>query len=373
MILNVLKILPFIVAALAILFGSHYLLYRWVIGSFDITGPVVKNILFACVAFLSLSFIFASLISHFSQSQLAKMFYIAAGSWLGFLTNLLLAIFLIWAASRLLPLVGLNIKLSVIAAVFFSLAILFSVYGIWNAFNPRIKNIEVTIKNLPSQWQEKTIVQLSDVHLGKVHGAKFMRDIAQKANSLNPELIVITGDLFDGMDGDLSSLIESLNSLQSARGVFFVTGNHETFLGLNEVFELLDKTEIKVLNNGLVNLDGLQIIGVGYTRFTGEKNLTQTIESLPNFEKDLPSVLLYHSPTNIDQAKAAGVNLQLSGHTHRGQIFPIHFFEWLIYKKYYYGLYREENYTIYTSAGTGTWGPPMRTGNVPEITAIKLK
>jgi predicted MPP superfamily phosphohydrolase len=120
-------------------------------------------------------------------------------------------------------------------------------------------------------------------------------------------------------------------------------------------------------------IDGLQVIGISYPERGHSLDLAQAIAKLPDFNPALPSILLYHSPTHIAQAKAAGINLQLSGHAHHGQIFPIQFISRLVYGKYYHGLHVEGDYTLYASSGAGTWGPTIRTGNHPEIAVIRLE
>ena len=163
-----------------------------------------------------------------------------------------------------------------------------------------------------------------------------MDKMAEKINAQQPEMILIDGDLFDGIDGDsLDELVEPLNKLTAPQGVYFVTGNHETYLGLSRAEHVLNQTKIKILDDEIV--------------------------------------LMYHQPTNIADAKKLGIDLQLAGHTHNGQIWPIKFFVQMIFKGYEYGLHVEENYSEYTSAGLGTWGPPLRTGNRPEIVVIELK
>lgn len=260
-----------------------------------------------------------------------------------------------------------------LSAIAFLLAIGWSGYGLWNAFNPRIKQIEVKIAGLPPEWRGKTIVQLSDIHLGPVQQAAFMQKIVEKTNAVHPDLVVITGDLFNGADGDLESFLSPVSGLQAPKGIFFVTGNHELFLGLEKAYSLLAKTRITVLKNQCVNIDGLQLVGIGYSSFAGETNIEKIIQSIPNFKKGLPTILLYHTPTNIEQAKVSGINLQLSGHTHKGQFFLIEPFEYNIYKKYYYGLHQEGDFSIYTSSGVGTIGPTIRINSHSEIAVIKLK
>jgi len=122
-----------------------------------------------------------------------------------------------------------------------------------------------------------------------------------------------------------------------------------------------------------VEIDGLQLIGISYPERGHSLDMGRAVADLPGYNPALPSILLYHSPTHIAQAKEAGINLQLSGHAHHGQIFPIQFISRLVYGKYYHGLHVEGDYTLYASSGAGTWGPTMRTGNHPEIVVIRLE
>lgn len=361
----------FLSTAALVLFGSHMLLYYSLVKFFDIVNPTAKYGLLIATLVLAVSFLAVSMMVRFQENVIAKMLYFASSFWLGLLVNLLMACAVIW----FLRFIFINNK--IISGAILILASLYAVYGVWNAFHPQIKNIEVTIKNLPQEWQGKKIVQLSDMHIGIVHGQKFLQDIINKTNSLKPDMVVITGDLFDGMDGadGLPQLIDSINAPQ---GIYFITGNHETYFGLEKAFNILKSTKIKVLNDELVNLNGLQLVGISYPTertFNESRNIKTIIESMSNFVKGQPTILLYHSPmpSVIAQAKEAGVNLQLSGHTHRGQIFPFRFITSYIYKGYDYGLRTEGDFNIYTSNGVGTWGPPMRTGNTPEIVAITLK
>jgi len=364
----------FFLVGLAITFGANYLLYHSVVRFFKISSLPVKHYLFIVAVILAVSFIAAEVLARWGENNFIRIFYLAANVWLGILVNLLLAVLLVWLVEKISNFFTFNLNTVATAAFFFILAVVFSIYGIWNAFNPRVKNLEIKINNLPAAWQGKTVVQLSDVHLGNIHRVSFLENVVEKTNALKPDLIVITGDLFDGMDGDLSVFIDPLNRLQAKEGIYFVTGNHETYLGLDKVLAILAKTKIRVLRNETVELDGLQLVGLDYTVFSNSQNVVKNlISAQPNFIKGAPTILLYHIPADIKQAQAAGVSLQLSGHTHHGQIFPVQFFEWLIYGKYYYGLHQDGSFSIYTSSGVGTWGPPMRTGNVPEIVAIKLE
>lgn len=363
----------FMIIGLGIYFGAHYFLFFSLARFFQISSPYAKTALFLAIVFFSLSFIFSSFLAHYKESWLTKSLYVFSGFWLGLLVNFLLAVAAVWLVIGLAKIIGLESNAAVVAAFLFPVALGFSIYGSWNAFHPRVKNIEVAIKNLPPGWKDKTVVQLSDVHLGHIQGAPYLEKIVRQINALQPEAVFITGDLFDGMDGELNSLIGPLNEIQAEKGIYFVTGNHETYLGVDKAFAALRNTKVKILNDEVADVLGLKVIGISYP-LQGEANQEiETLNSLKDEFSGQPNILLFHSPVNIEQVKAAGVNLQLAGHTHKGQLFPFNFITSLVYKGYDYGLRQSGDFSIYTTTGAGTWGPPMRTGNIPEIVQIRLK
>ena len=302
-----------------------------------------------------------------------------------------------WALSLVFILAGKKAYTRKLSLALFSAASLFSAYGVWNAFNPVIKTIEVEFPGLPEGWYKRTIVQITDAHLGAIYSPKHMEKMAGRINSLDPDLIFITGDLFDGMSsGKLNDFVASIDALKAKDGVFFVTGNHEGYIGVDLVFETLSHTKIKALRDDVAIIDGVQIIGVDYPVYGASSDVVSTIRGRPGFKDDAPSILLYHTPTSIDRAGSAsfgehqsrtywrpevdftaarrlGVKLQLSGHTHGGQMIP---FVWLadyLYGGYSYGLKKDGWFSIYISSGLGTFGPPMRTGTRPEIVVVRFK
>jgi predicted MPP superfamily phosphohydrolase len=174
-----------------------------------------------------------------------------------------------------------------------------------------------------------------------------------------------------------------------------VTGNHEGYLGLDGPLSVLKKTDIRVLNDEVVDLDGLQIVGISYPEYQRQNKARYLLKESGTFDSSSPSILLYHTPTNIEEdnknrvdqqnraywspdttmtlAKEAGIDLQLSGHTHNGQFFPFEFLTRKIYNGYDYGLHKDGRFQIYITSGTGTWGPPLRIGSSSEIVAIRLR
>ena len=358
---------------LVLLFGSHYLAYFSMIHFFAITNNVHKKILASAFAFLSISFILSSFLISRQENYFTRMAYLLSGYWLGLLVNLLLAITAVWLVIAVYQLMGFQPKATMLSLICFGLAFMYSVYGIWNAGHPQIKNITVTIPNLPQQWKNKVIVQLSDVHMGHVYRAEFLQRIVAKVNAVHPDMVVITGDFFDGMDGDLEQLVQPLNDLAPEKGIFFITGNHENFLGEDQAFAAFQNTRVQILQDQVVDVDGLKVTGISYPRRGENKDVVGVLHSLEKDFAGRPNLFLFHAPTHIDEFKNSGVNLQLSGHTHRGQIFPFRYITDLVYKGYDYGLHRMGNYTLYTTDGAGTWGPAMRTGNTPEIVVVTLQ
>jgi len=363
----------FFLVALSILYFSHYFLYCSIVHFFAISGSGRKALLAFILFLLPTSFIASSIVARWLGGRLGKAIYFSSSLWLGVgltLMTFFAFAWLAWGITKLLVHSPSPVGFGLAAA---ALACLYSGHGVLNAYRPRVRDVHVSIKNLPPEWRGKKAVQLSDVHLGRVHEADFLQSIIDKINAENPSVVFITGDLFDGIDGALDEFVRPLNTIKAPLGIYFVTGNHETYLGVDRAYAALSKTKVRVLKDEMVVVNGLQIIGISYPERGFTKDIGVVIRNLQGFNPQLPAVLLYHSPTQIEQAKAAGINLQLSGHTHKGQIFPIQFISRLIYKKHYNGLHREGDYTIYTSSGAGTWGPTMRTGNHPEIAIIHLE
>lgn len=362
-----------LLTGLVVNFGGHYLFYYSTVRFFAITALQTKLVVGAVFFLLSISFLVGSLSAHYSENIVTEKMYYFSGLWLGIGLNLLLATILAWLVYGILKVFGMTIDLRLMGVAVLIVALSYSGYGIWNAYHPRVKNISVKIKNLPVEWQGKKVVQISDVHLGLVLGSRFLEKVTEKVNAENPEVVFITGDLFDGMDGDLDGLVKPLENLRSSRGAYYVTGNHETYLGVAGALAAVRTTPVQVLDNKLINLSGLQVIGLSYPERGQQLDVAKVIQSLPGFDAQQASILLYHNPNQFKAAKASGINLQLSGHTHVGQLWPLNFITDRVYESKDYGLFQDGDYSLYTTSGTGVWGPTMRTGNTPEIVVITLE
>jgi predicted MPP superfamily phosphohydrolase len=250
-----------------------------------------------------------------------------------------------------------------------------SAYGVQEALNGiELKELEVWIANLEPEHDGYTIVQISDVHVGPTIGKSFIRDLVTRINAQSADLIAITGDLVDGSVENLGEHVAPLGDLRAKDGVYFVTGNHEYFSGVRPWIEFLGSLSIRVLRNECVELPAISLLGVDDShadRFDPEhgEDVEKAAQMAP---KGKPRILLAHQPRAIFAACQHEVDLQLSGHTHGGQLFPFSFFVKL-QQPYVAGHFWHEKTQIYVSRGTGYWGPPMRVGAPAEITKIRLR
>lgn len=314
----------------------------------------------------SFGFILSQYLVHSFDNLTIRLIYLISALGVGLLFYLTIFAILFKIINFILP----KAPRLILSRVGVALAVTLFLIGVINANFSQVKNISVTLNNLPKDWQGKKIVQISDTHLGSIYGPNFLRRQVTKINSLEPDLIVITGDLFDGTFSRLPEIANELSKLKAKEGIYFVSGNHDTYLGLDKVVSILEQTNIKFLRDEMINLNGLEIIGFDFNKFAGD-DLSRTIKNL-SYNSGAARLLLNHAPNDISLAKDLKVNLQLSGHSHRGQMFPMSFVTKLLYGKYQYGLHTEGTFNIYTSSGIGSWGPPIRTFNPAEIVLITL-
>lgn len=371
--MNILTLIMFLFILVSILLGGHFFIYFSLVKFLTITSITARLWLGGGLLFLSVSFIGASFLAHYSEGILARVIYSIFSFWLGMGWNLIIALIISWLAVGVAKIFGQNLDYKYLIIFSLIFMVVLSVWGAWNAYNPKIKNVTVRIKNLPQEWQGKKAVQLSDVHLGHIYGKKFLNKIISRVSAQNPDIIFITGDLFDGMEGDLSGLVSPLGNIAAPDGIYFITGNHETYLGVNKAAEALRSTPIKFLDNEVINVAGMQILGISYPERGDKKSFTQKVIEVKDFDSRKSNILLYHNPDSAKEAKDLGINLQLAGHSHRGQIFPFQLITYLVYGKYHNNLTQEGDFSIYTSTGTGTWGPMMRTSGRSEIVVLNFK
>jgi uncharacterized protein len=335
-------------------------------------GPRVNVLLLGGLGLLSVSFVAATLLAHRFWNAAVRVVYRIASVWLGILNFSFVAACLCWIVYPLALFAGARSPGRTIATAMFSLALLASLYGFINAAAIRVKKITIKLPGLPASWKGRVAALVTDTHLGHVRGQRFMSRIVAKLRRLRADVVFIGGDLFDGTKVDPNRLAAPWRQLSPQFGAYFVTGNHEEFSDPKNFLAAIEKSGVRVLHNEMVTVDGLQIVGVPYGDAGNSARLRLVLEAA-KLDRTKASVLLAHSPQGLRIAEEQGISLQLSGHTHGGQVFP---FTWLtsrVYGKYAYGLVRHGELTVYTSSGAGTWGPPMRVGTQPEIVLIQFE
>ncbi len=370
---NVRSGIPLFVSIIqAFLFLVHLAIYAtWTFfwGALDGSRAVELRIAFVI---LSVSFVTASFLAHQYFNPLVRAVYSIASVWLGFVNFFFLAACASWIAYGVPFLFGVHVEKRAIAAVCFGLGLFAGIGAIVNAAWTRVVRLTVKLPNLPEAWRGRTAALVSDLHLGHVRNTGFLRRIVRKLSELQPDVLFIPGDLFDGTEVDLARLEKPWAEFSAPLGSFFITGNHEQFTSATKYLDAVRHSGIRVLENEKIIIDGLQIVGVHYHDSTHHEHFRSVLRQIA-IDRNVASILLVHNPNQLPAAAEAGVSLQLSGHTHYGQFLPFTQIVSRIYGKFAYGLNRFENLQVYTSCGAGTWGPPMRLGSNPEIVLIRFE
>jgi hypothetical protein len=351
---------------------AHWFIYHTWIAFWVPLSPAASWVLGMSLLALSMSFIVAALLGFYFTNPLVSLVYKIAAIWLGMLNFFFWAACLCWLVLGALRLADIAPNRPLIACVFFGLALATDVYGLLNARWIRVRRVAVALAGLPDSWRGRTALLLSDLHLGNVNGPRFCRRVVAMADNLRPDIIFIPGDLFDGTRADPDKLAAPLKELAAPFGVFFTTGNHEEFGSAAHYSDALTRTGFRVLSNEKVTVDGLHILGVPYHDSTFPIRLRATLEQLRPANGEA-SILLNHMPSRLPIVEQAGVSLQVSGHTHGGQLIPFNWFTRRVFGKFTYGLQRFGALQVFTSSGAGTWGPPMRVGTDPEMVLLRFE
>ena len=332
------------------LLGNFYILSRL----FSFFHLKINTCFWIIVAVLGLSYILSAFLERTFPSPLSWGLLKLSATWLG----------IAWIS--LVVLVSHDVLLLVFrypthVSRWFAIGAIaaLSMYSIVNAFRIEIKTIR-----LPAPVNLK-IAQLSDVHLGSV-GHSHLNRLIQKAIDAHPDVVLITGDLIDPGSHLNPDALKPLNNLNAP--VYWVTGNHERYAGLEKVIKIITAPGIIPLRNQVVDFKGIQLIGIDDS---DDRKQVQTILPAIPYDPAAFNILMYHQPEGFEFAADNGIDLMLCGHTHNGQIAPFNAFVRMRFK-YINGLYERSGAFLYVSPGSGSWGPPMRLASTPQITLIDL-
>lgn len=399
---RVLSFVVFLSIAVLVLGGMHVYVWARLVRDTGLAEPWRRAATIAIVI-AAVTIPAAMILSRFTETPLARVLPWIAFVWLGF-------VFLLLAALIALDLVRLAASAAeqvrdwltraedpppdparrqfvarAVAGTALAVVATATGAGVRRAAGPaEIADVPVRLPRLPRELDGLTIVQISDLHVGPTIRQREVDRVVEQANALKPDVVAITGDLMDGSVRELGGIMEGLGRLRARYGVHFVTGNHEYYSGVEDWLAFLPKLGIRVLRNERVSIGdagaSLDLAGVDdwHAGRFGNGHGYDLAKAVKGRDPDRALVLLAHQPLGVEGGVRAGMGLQLSGHTHGGQIFPFNFAVRAAFR-YVKGLYEVDGGQvaggaahIYVSKGTGYWGPPMRLGVPPEIGKITL-
>jgi uncharacterized protein len=330
---------------------------------FDFFSIERDSMFYILLFIFSASFLIATTAEIIGNNILFRLIYFISSVWMGVLFISLFTTMIYQIAGWALKLDGFTKGVLSITTV----AIL-AIYSM-------IVNYKLCVKVIPihnNKNVEMRIVQITDIHLGPIYGVSRLKAIVKKVNTLNPDLVLMTGDLLDGRYKYKEDLLKPLDDIKS--DVYFVYGNHDMYAGLDRLEKLLSTTKVRWLRNESVQYENIDIIGFDDT--SEERHIGGMLYAMNMHKKigDKFTILMTHRPVGWREA-AKYVDLMIAGHTHAGQLWPFNYLA-LWQNTACKGIYRSSKnnrFMLYVSCGTGTWGPPMRIGSSTEITVFDLK
>jgi predicted MPP superfamily phosphohydrolase len=331
--------------------------------------------------FSTLSYIFSKVVQRYLPTVIYEVIEIIGSFWFAFMLYFFLAIVLLdfirvvnWGFNILPSFNNYSSVKLITLGVVTGIVIIIIIGGYINTRALKVVTINIEIPAKNSSLKELNAVLISDIHLSSTNGDGFAEDIVEKINTLHPDIVFVAGDLVD----DKASVLRekeigfSFRNIKSPMGVYGITGNHEYINGVDSSVNYMKELNVIPIRDSSITIDhGFVIIG-REDRSRGLKKRIPLKDLVESSEKNLPVILLDHTPFQLEEAMENGVDLQLSGHTHHGQMFPINLFTSKIYELSQ-GYKKKGKTQYYVSSGVGTWGPPVRTGSRSEIVNIKIK
>jgi uncharacterized protein len=349
-------------------------------------GSSLRHVYTIVFWIIALSFMGGRLLENYLPAILADLFIWIGSFWIAAMLYFLLAVVLLdllRLANHFLPFFPAAITNNYSQAKYFASAGVMGLVGLLllgghiNSVAPRIKRLDLAVDKKASRLKSLNIVAVSDIHLGAIVGRSRLDAIVNKINDLDPDLVLLPGDI---VDEDLRSIVkqnvgEALRNIKSRFGVYGATGNHEYIGGVKRACDYLTAHGVVMLRDRSIKIgDSFFLIGRedrSLGRFDGGGVRKTLPELMTAVDKSCPLILMDHQPFGLDEAAAQGVDLQLSGHTHYGQLWPMNYIVESIYELAW-GYRKIADTHYYVSSGVGTWGPPVRIGNYPEIVQIQL-
>ncbi len=374
--------LIFFGTVLLIYFSVNFLIYTRGLQAFSLS-PVWRRSYITTFWIIVSCFIIGEILEHTQSSVISEWIYRIGAFWLAFMLYFSLAI-LLFDVIRLfnhffhfLPEMTQTLRLR-LGLVTIAIVSLIVVAGHINALCTRVREISLTIPKKVTGNHEMKIAMASDIHLGALIGENREARLVSIINQQKPDLVLLCGDLVDGDIGSAlrKNLGKHLQEIKTPMGVYAIAGNHEYIGGIQRTLPYLESLNIKILRDKTLTLpNGVQLVGRddrdnrrmgdGF----GRKSLKELMTGL---DKTSPVIVMNHQPFNLDEAVIEGVDLHLSGHTHHGQLWPFNYVTKAVFELSW-GYLKKGVTNFYVSSGFGSWGPPVRLGNTPEVVIFNIK
>ena len=365
-----------------IYFSVNYLIFSRGLQAFTVTPGMRKGFIITFWAIVS-CFIVGEIIEHTHSSLPGEWIYRIGAFWLAFMLYFTLSIILIDIVRlfnyffHFLPEISQTFKFRL--GLIVTGIVTFIVFaGHINALHTRVKEINLDIAKKVNGNPEMKILMASDIHLGALIGENRELGLVEIIKNQKPDLVLLCGDL---VDGDIASVLRKnlgkhIQEIKTPMGVYAIAGNHEYIGGIRQTIPYLESINIKLLRDSILILpNGVQVIGRDDrdNRRMGEGTGRKELHELAaNLNHDYPIIVMNHQPFNLDEAVTENIDLHLSGHTHHGQLWPFNYLTKAIFELSW-GYLKKGNTNFYVSSGFGSWGPPVRTGNTPEVVVFHLK
>ena len=372
--------LIFFSIVLLIYFSVNYYIFVRGLQVFSLSQPMRKWYIISFWTIVSM-FIAGSVLERTATSAFSEWIYRIGAFWVAFMLYLIIAIVIIDVVRvvnyffHFLPPFTQILRFR-LGLIVFSVVSLVVILGHINALMINVKEIPLTIHKKVSGSSEVKILMASDIHLGALIGERREKRLLDIIREQKPDLVLLCGDLVDGEIAPVlrKNLGRHIQEIKTPLGVYAITGNHEYIGGIEKTLPYLRSINIKVLVDDTVTLaNGIQLVGRNdHSSGRGHQAPKPLKELLTGIDPTKPIIVMNHQPFNLSEASDANVDLHLSGHTHDGQLWPVKYMTKAIFELSW-GLLKKGNTTFYVSSGYGTWGPPVRIGNRPEVVVFNVK
>lgn len=315
-------------------------------------------------------FIFANALSRSSNLEFVKYIYSLMSIGAGLAFYFLVGAILISLAYIVFKIIRKPLP-SFIPIGAFVISCFISAFAFVQARDLKVVSYVVEKQNIPVSLEDKNIILVSDTHYGLVNHKRAASRLVNKIIEQNPDAVFLAGDFFDGPDVSTEKIENSWKKLSQKVPVYYIPGNHEEYGNYEKFLDSAERSGFLVLEDGLGKYEDVSVAGIVYR---SKDEINEALPVIKNFENKLTdfSILLNHAPIFYEEVEEVGFDLMFSGHTHRGQFWPLRYITRAIYGKYHYGLNDFEDLSVITTSGVGTSGPPIRLLNTPEIVKISF-